>query len=460
VRYDALILGAGMSGLAAGIRLAHHGRRVAILERHSLWGGLNSFYKQAGRRFDVGLHALTNFVPPRTPRKPLTRVLRQLRLRHADLKLGEHRESEILFPGTRLAFSNDPARLESEVRAAFPTEIDRYRALVREVEDASLDVADEDVPSARAVLRERLGDARLIEMLLLPACYYGSAREDDLDWDLFVVLFRSLFLEGLAYPEGGVRTLLDLLLERYRSQGGELRMRTGVARILTRGDTAVGVVTDGGEELFADRIFSSAGWVETMRLCGRDVPPAEVGQLSFLESISVLDRPPAELGHAAAASFFCTEDRLRYRRPKTLVDVASGVVSAPTNYACEKPLPEGLMRVTVLADPDGWCELPEEEYRERKAALSDAAIESAATFLPDWRPHTVYRDVFTPRTIKHFTGHVNGAVYGSPRKRRSGETGVENLILCGTDQGYVGIIGALTSGIAMANLHALSGVRA
>ena len=63
MHYDALIIGAGMSGLAAGIRLAQHGRSVAILERHSLWGGLNSFYKQGGHRFDVGLHALTNFVP-------------------------------------------------------------------------------------------------------------------------------------------------------------------------------------------------------------------------------------------------------------------------------------------------------------------------------------------------------------------------------------------------------------
>ena len=97
-RYDALVIGAGMSGLAAGIRLAQLGRRVAVLERHVIWGGLNSFYKLHGKRFDVGLHALTNYVPPRTPGAPLTRVLRQLRLKHADLKLGEQRASEIDMP--------------------------------------------------------------------------------------------------------------------------------------------------------------------------------------------------------------------------------------------------------------------------------------------------------------------------------------------------------------------------
>ena len=65
----------------------------------------------------------------------------------------------------------------------------------------------------------------------------------------------------------------------------------------------------------------------------------------------------------------------------------------------------------------------------------------------------VFRDVFTPRTIERFTWHLNGAVYGSPRKRRDGETGVAGLALCGADQGYVGVIGALVSGIAMANKH-------
>ena len=54
--YDVIIIGAGMSGLAAGIRLAQFDRRVCIVERHYNFGGLNSFYTLNGRRFDVGLH--------------------------------------------------------------------------------------------------------------------------------------------------------------------------------------------------------------------------------------------------------------------------------------------------------------------------------------------------------------------------------------------------------------------
>jgi cation diffusion facilitator CzcD-associated flavoprotein CzcO len=64
--YDTIIIGAGMSGLAAGIRLAYYGQRVCVLERHYTIGGLNSFYRLRGRDYDVGLHAVTNFTPKGT----------------------------------------------------------------------------------------------------------------------------------------------------------------------------------------------------------------------------------------------------------------------------------------------------------------------------------------------------------------------------------------------------------
>ncbi|MFI5336925.1 MAG: phytoene dehydrogenase, partial [Opitutales bacterium] len=66
-------------------------------------------------------------------------------------------------------------------------------------------------------------------------------------------------------------------------------------------------------------------------------------------------------------------------------------------------------------------------------------------------------DMFTPRTVQRFTGHLNGAIYGAPRKLRDGRTHLRNLYLCGTDQGFLGIIGAMLSGISMANYHVLQG---
>jgi len=46
-------------------------------------------------------------------------------------------------------------------------------------------------------------------------------------------------------------------------------------------------------------------------------------------------------------------------------------------------------------------------------------------------------------------------VYGAPEKLKTGKTPIENLFICGTDQGFLGIVGAMLSGISMANLHVL-----
>lgn len=461
MRYDTVVIGAGMSGIGAAIRLAQFDRRVLVLERHYLWGGLNSFYKLAGRRFDSGLHALTNFVPPRTRGAPLTRILRQLRLAYDDLALAEQSWSESAFEladeTVRLRFSNDEELLRSEVARLFPSEVAGFERMLAELPGYS-DLGDtQDTRSTRAMLSEFLDDALLREMLLLPVFYYGSPSEDDLDWTSFGVLFRSILLEGMARPEGGVKHLLDLLVARLKEVGGELRMRSGVQRIVVEAGEARGVVLDDGTEIECDQVISSAGWPETAALCGDalDVPERDVGQLSFIESISVLDTEPAALGHESTISFFNVGERFSYARPETPIDARSGVICCPNNYRTREPLPEGLLRITVLADPAHWESAPEEEYRAGKEAAADEAMAAATRFVPDVRPHTVFRDVFTPRTIKRFTGRLNGAVYGSPTKLGSGETGVKNLFVCGTDQGQLGIVGALLSGIGVANRHAL-----
>jgi hypothetical protein len=59
--------------------------------------------------------------------------------------------------------------------------------------------------------------------------------------------------------------------------------------------------------------------------------------------------------------------------------------------------------------------------------------------------------MFTPTTVEKFTGHFRGAIYGDPVKNPEGRTALSNLYLCGTDQGMLGIVGSMLSGISMAN---------
>src|SRR5687768_5569195 len=112
--YDTIIIGAGMSGLAAGIRLAYYDQRVCILERHNTIGGLNSFYRLRGRDYDVGLHAVTNFSPKGAKTGPLARLLRQLKFRCDDFCLSPQLDSSVAFPCCRLRCIDDRELLKSE----------------------------------------------------------------------------------------------------------------------------------------------------------------------------------------------------------------------------------------------------------------------------------------------------------------------------------------------------------
>lgn len=451
---DAIVIGAGLSGLAAGIRLAQFDQRVVVLERHYLWGGLNSFYKKDGHRFDTGLHALTNFATRGQRGRPLTRVLRQLRLGWDQLQLQEQRESRVVFPDAQLRFSNDFELLRAEVHEAFPAQREGFDRLARDLASTGYAEVSEARP-AREVLAGYLSDPLLTDLLLHPILWYGSPTPDDVQWPVFVVMWKSLYEEGFSRPAGGIRPLLDLLRRRLLELGGELRLRAGVAEIVRDGGRVVGVLLEDGSQLSAPRVFSSAGFVETMTLAGESGHEHEVGQMSFVETCSVLDAPAADLGWDSTITFYNLAPRTVYGVPGEAIDARSGVLCCPTNYlGNEQDAPH--WRVTVIANADIWNGLPDEQYYPLKQQAAAEALDAVASFGADVRGHVTYQDVFTPRTLQRFTGHLNGAVYGAPRKRWDGRTDVPGLFLIGTDQGNYGIVGAMMSGIDGANRHALA----
>lgn len=456
-QYDTVIIGAGMSGLAAGIRLAYYDQRVCILERHTTIGGLNSFYRLDGRNYDVGLHAVTNYAVKGTKKGPLARLLRQLRMSWDEWPLFPQVGSRIAFPDVALDFTNDFDFLRSQVHRAFPAQKDNFERLVAEIADYDdLDFASAD-RSARQIVSSIITDPLLVEMLFCPLMYYGSAREGDMDFAQFSIMFRSIFMEGLARPAAGVRLILKTLVRRFRALGGVLRLRSGVSGLVIEDSAVTRLVLDDGAEITARNVLSSAGWCETMRLCGdgSDDDAALSGQLSFCEAMAALDCQPRHLGHEQTVIFFNDSPKFDWRKAAELVDLRSGVICSPNNFLYEGLPDQGMVRMTMLANFDRWRELPEREYRLAKLHWYDRMLASAVRFVPDFRGHVVATDMFTPTTIRRYTGHDNGAVYGTAKKRYDGTTHLKNLFICGTDQGFVGIIGSIVSGISMANKHLL-----
>ena len=456
--YDVLIIGAGMSGLAAGIRSAYYGKKVCIVEKHHRVGGLNSFYNRGGRKFDVGLHAMTNYVPKGVKLSPLPKLLRQLKLKAEDFALYPQRMSVIKFPNKILLFNNDFDFFAQEVTGNFPGQADNFQELLKTIfKYAELNLEAKPI-SAREVVSSVISDPLLVDIIFCPVMFYGNAQENDMEFGQFVIMFKSIFCEGFARPLAGVRQILDVLVKKYKDCGGELKMKCAVTSLKCANGRVASILLENGEVLTSDKILSSAGYVETMKLLtDYDFSKfnCQVGQLSFIEFIMVLNKEPAEMGHNTTIVFYNNSDTFHYRKPDELVDVSSGVICCPNNFQFEHPLPRGMLRITNLANFDLWNSLDENEYKAQKAAWLEATLKEVVKFVPDFRDSIIFTDIFTPKTIRRFTGHINGAVYGTPNKIKTGRTHLDNLFICGTDQGFLGIIGAMLSGISMANLHVL-----
>ena len=64
---------------------------------------------------------------------------------------------------------------------------------------------------------------------------------------------------------------------------------------------------------------------------------------------------------------------------------------------------------------------------------------------------SLYTESLTPKTVKRYTHHFNGSIYGNQTKSFDGHTPVKGLFVIGNDQGGIGIMGTLTSGIIVSN---------
>ena len=319
---------------------------------------------------------------------------------------------------------------------------------------------------AKTVVRTFIKNESLVEMIFCPLLIYGSAWENDMDFSQFVIMFKSIFLEGFSRPEGGVRTIIDLLLKKLSDVGGELRFKSEVTRIISHGGRIVGVEINHNHIIECDQVLSSMGLPETYGVVSEfeSLNHPAVGKLSFCESILVTDKKPRDLGVDATIIFYNNRPEYLYHKPQTLFDRESAVVCFPNNFKYDNyqdDYPEGVLRITNIANFDLWNELKSSEdktlYREQKELLCENAkgILKNCGINPDYQ--ILFKDIFTPTTIKRYTQHFEGTVYGSTDKSRNGKTPIDGLYICGTDQGFLGIVGSMLSGISMANLHVLQG---
>ncbi|MBF0361627.1 MAG: NAD(P)-binding protein [Oligoflexia bacterium] len=492
--YDVVVIGAGMSGLAATIRSLMFNKSVLLLEMHSVAGGLNSYYKRGSREFDVGLHALTNYAHPKNQNKnknknqnqnknALLKVLRQLRIPFEKMQLEQQKSSMIDFhyDGCTLTFSNEIELLISEIGARFPREIDNFIKLLEEINSYADDDLYRPYISAKARVAEFISDPLLVEMIFTPLLLYGSSWENDIDYSQFVIMFRSIYLEGFSKPKGGVRTIINLLLSRLKDECAcsnkddkdVLQFNKRVVELKIDRDTKDKewkIKLQSGEVFKSKIVISTIGYQETLHLLDNKSKNV-VGKLSFTESILILDRDVnyQHPKHQDTSIIFYNNNsnkKFSYQRPTDVaVDKNSAVICFPNNFGTSSERveraesTESMVRFSMLANYDFWSNYSQKDYSmEKEKLLEETKILLDKIIQSDNQDKykILVHDIFTPKTIYKYSGHLAGSVYGAEIKLKDGKLlPYENLYIAGTDQGFLGIVGSLLSGITIANFYVL-----
>jgi phytoene desaturase len=284
-----VIVGAGLSGLSAALRLVGTGRRVTLLERESVPGGRAGVCRRDGYTFDTGPTVLTmpdliadafDCVGERlTDWLTLRRLDPAYRVRFAD--------------GATLDVRAHPEDTADEIAALCgAAEAARYRALVtwltrlyraqmRTFIDRNLDspLALLNADLARLVaaggfgrlgpaIDARLSDPRLRRVFSFQSMYAGLAPAQALA--CYAVISYMDTVAGVFFPDGGMHALPTALAAVADKHGVEIRYDTEVVDVERAGHRAVAVRTAGGERVPCDTVVLTVDRpVAAERLLGR-----------------------------------------------------------------------------------------------------------------------------------------------------------------------------------------------
>ena len=272
---EAVVIGAGLGGLAAGMRLGAKGYRVTVIDRLDSPGGRGSAIHADGYRFDLGptivtvpqlfrelwdacgadfdadvdLRALDPFYTIRWPDGSTFTARQDTDAMRAEVAR--------LSPGDLAGY--DRFLKDSEARYRFGFE-DLGRRSMHKLSDliAVLPTfarlrADRSVA---AHAKARFRDPRLQMAFSFHPLFIGG---DPFNVTSMYILVSHLEKEfGVHYAMGGVAAIAEAMVKVIRRQGGTVRLGTEVDRIEVKDDRVRGVTLTDGTRIDAGLVVSNA----------------------------------------------------------------------------------------------------------------------------------------------------------------------------------------------------------
>jgi phytoene dehydrogenase-like protein len=472
--YDAIVIGSGVGGCAAGAALSGAGMKVLVIEQKKLVGGRCSTIEKKGFKVDIGSHLVC-----RAEYGPFEEALQRVDMggkvefshvknwlwHQGDNKINLKMEPIIrllkdVIPEGLLQLAADmiPTMLGDSLGEEDEEEGGRFdnvsiKEFVEKYTDnlAIRDIANQVgfIATWTPIWETSIGEIFKIFMLTLGPTFEG------LSDDVFY----------LGYPKGGLISYPKALCEGISNKGGTVLTGTGIKRVIVENGKVTGVETTDGDIYNSDIVVSNAGIKETMlKLVGKEY--FEDDYVKKIESLKpswsvyclrmALDKKVIDFEAAFTIPTPDMEkyDRIVYDEQRVPDDMLPHImITSPSNLD-PSLAPEGKQLIIAI----GGCLY---EPKENWSKWEEKILESVESTIPDIREHIIWKDFLTPG-VYNTLGEIGAPLVGIAqsydqvgKNRPSSISPVEGLYYVGCEAGEgvsgIGMELGTQSGLACAD---------
>jgi len=503
--YDVIFIGSGIGSMtAAAILTKLYKKKVLVLERHYVLGGLTHTFRRPGNNeWDVGVHYIGDMNDGATLRK-ISDFISEGALKWAkmpdpfdlfsypDFDFGQVGDKKRFIADLAAKFPDEKEGIEGYFADLRATKRWHYWRLMAEVFPGPLKhlarwkmKKDEAIAlsTVKDVLNQRMHDPKIKALVASQWGDYGLPPAKA----AFAThaLVANHYLHGGYYPEGGAGKMAETIIPPIEKRGGDFLINHEVKEVIVENGRAKGVKVlkkkgkTGGEikRFYAPAIVSCAGaYLTYSKLLPKTLgkPLADdiedlVPDVSTATVYIALKDCPSTLGFKGENHWiFSGYDHDGYAETTKLRDeIASGCYlsfpslknSSAHNHSAELI---GFIDWSVF---ERWRDEPwmkrGKDYEAQKEKLAQSLFALVESRHPGFRDLVSYYEVSTPLSTEHFTGAPKGAVYGvmgTPERYKKKSLGVrtpiKGLYLTGADAYSLGVGGAMIGGVATAGVLA------
>ena len=301
-----VVVGAGLAGLSAALRLAGAGRKVTVVERESVPGGRNGLLKKSGYSFDTGPSVLTmpDLISDAlacvgedikdwldlVPLKPLYRAFY-----HDGSQLDVHADTNQM--QAEIAKSISSKEAEGYARyVEFVTKLYKYemKDFIDRNIDSPLNLLTPNLARLIALggfrrlapkVNQFLKDPRTQKVYSFQAMYAGVSPQQALA--IYAVIAYMDSVNGVFFPKGGMHAVPRALAGAAEKHGVTFKYSTTVTSIERKNGRATAVLTDNGERIPCDVVVLNPDLPVAWRdLLGKQ--PRSVKRLKYSPSCATL----------------------------------------------------------------------------------------------------------------------------------------------------------------------------